>query len=312
MDVGARYDRYDTQVYDRIKTEGINAMMPNVQLHRELMWVLQHRIRVELAENRFEDAMRSLQTGLRISKDVGESPSLIQILVGVAMQAINLKEVEEWVSRPGSPNLYWALSALPRPFLDPRPGVEGEAFFFETMFPNLKEFEKGPLSETRANELLGNVFKDISRLGGGLDPMPDTGTLEKIAQTVGLPLLVATQYPAAKAFLLADGMPADVVARTPPAQAVALKSIRLVRQMQDDMRKGFLLPYRPGRAEFEKQFRDMKAAEVKSCGRRPVPNHLARAAGDGQGSHCSRPGRAEDRGVAGGRGDTDAHGGPRW
>ena len=115
---------------------------------------LRFRVKLELAEGRFDDALRTLQTGFQMARHVGEGPTLIQSLVGLAFAAIIVDAAAEWGTAPGSPNLYWALATLPNPLIDLRATVAGEAEVMANTFPPFREFEKGPVSEARATELI--------------------------------------------------------------------------------------------------------------------------------------------------------------
>lgn len=263
-DAAAMLERYDFQHLARLRAEGFAMILPEAQQHRELMWLLKLRARVELAEGRFADAHRTLQTGLRMAKDVGEGPTLIQMLVGIAVASVNLGEVDQWVQRPGSPNLYWALAALPRPLVDPRPGLEGEAVFFAAALPNLGEFEKGPLAAARANELLAGMLDNLGKMTG--DTRPEPGPLDGWASAAGRLAYVATQFAASKQALLDEGMPAAEVAKMPPAQVVVLRSVRRVRALSDDQFKCFYLPYPRGRAELARIDAGLKAARGEAAG----------------------------------------------
>ena len=48
-----------------------------------------------------------------------------------------LDRVEELISQPGAPNLYWALTALPRPLVSMREALETEQRMGENMVPEL-------------------------------------------------------------------------------------------------------------------------------------------------------------------------------
>ena len=191
-----------------------------------------------------------VQTGLRISKDVGESRSLIQMLVGVAMERDQPDgRVEEWMPRPASPNLYSAVGRIAATVPRTLSGVEGEGLFFETMFPNVKEFEKGPLSAPRGRTNCSEpCFKDRRPGSGAGRPMPDGNAGKNRPEPLASRYLSPPNILPPRRSCWRTGCPRTWSGRTPPAQAVALKSIRLVRQIRTDMRKGFLLPYRLGRA----------------------------------------------------------------
>jgi len=262
----AHLDRYESETLPRLRADGINTLLPSVQLHREVVRQLALRHRVELAEGRFEDAIQTLQVLFRSAKDVGEDPTLIQMLVGLAISSTAIQEIEHWVQRPDSPNLYWALTALPRPLIDPRPGLEGESVFFDTTLPNIKEIEKGPLSVSRADEILAGMFSTLEKLqnSGMVEGATNSGdaeaALKHLAFNAAKILYVTTQYEGAKKYLIEDGMKPDVVAKMAPAQVVALRSIRRIRGLFDDQFKCFLLPIPQGRAEFAKLGDETKKA----------------------------------------------------
>ncbi|MDB5310293.1 MAG: hypothetical protein JWO38_4495 [Gemmataceae bacterium] len=246
LDQGSRCDRCDWELIRKLHTDSIGMLLPEIQANRELARFQKLRIRADLAGNDFAAASRDLQTGFRLAKDVGEGPTLIQMLVGLAIAAVFTGEVDQFVQRPDAPNLYWALATLPRPFVDPRPGLEGEAMLFETLFPNAKEFEKGPVSTDRANQMLEDTLGAFRRTAGG-EGMPSG--FESVAGKLGLTAYVALHYPDAKKQLIALGRPAAEVDKMPPAQVVALRSVTLIRALTDDQAKCFSLPYPQARAE---------------------------------------------------------------
>src|SRR5262249_41160981 len=112
-DDAARMGRPDCQILRRIKTDGIGLLLPELQPMRTLGWALQVRFRGEVAEKRFDDALRTAKTLLALARHTGEHPTLIGELVGLAIGATALQNLEEMIGQPGCPNLYWALVALP-------------------------------------------------------------------------------------------------------------------------------------------------------------------------------------------------------
>jgi hypothetical protein len=52
---------------------------------------------------------------------------------------IALGEVEEFIQQPGAPNLFWALTDLPTPFIDLRKGREGEKLFLKKEYDVLRK-----------------------------------------------------------------------------------------------------------------------------------------------------------------------------
>lgn len=244
LDAAAKSDRCDWELTTKVSVKNIDMFLPEVQALRELARVQRFRIRVALAEGDFDAAMRDIQTGLRLGKDAGEGPTYIHALVGIAISAIFLNEVEQLVQRAGSPNLYWALTVLPRPLIDPRTACEGESRIFDNLFPNAKQLEKGPVSAEKANTLLEEMMTAFSSMGRD---MPNVGI-------GGLAFAgnIALAAPGARKHLAELGWPAATVEKMPPAQAVALRAITAYRAMTDDHTKCFSLPYPEARAELAK------------------------------------------------------------
>jgi hypothetical protein len=246
LDAAAKTDRCDWELSNRLSVQNIDLLLPEVQTFRELARFQKLRVRVDLAENDFDDAVRNIQTGFRLGKDVGEGPTLIQSLVGIAITTVFLNEVEHLIQRPDSPNMYWALTTLPRPLIDPRTALEGETRLFDNLFPNAKTLEKGPVSADRANAVLEEMLTAFATMGGKPNEV-------KIGiGGVGLAGYVALNAPAARKHLTELGWPAATVEKMPPAQVVALRAITAYRSFTDDQTKCFSLPYPEARAELAK------------------------------------------------------------
>ena len=106
VDDAARFDRCDWQ--QRLAgPEDISGSLTLVQGHREVARWLKLRAKMELAQNRPADAVRTLQTGFRLGQDVGEGGTLIQMLVGQAITTVMVGQAEDVIRHPDGPNLYW-------------------------------------------------------------------------------------------------------------------------------------------------------------------------------------------------------------
>lgn len=130
-DWAARLDTPDWQILLPAKRDGIRLLLPDLQQMRMLAAALRVRFRVENAEKDFAAGNRSAKTMFALSRHLGEHPTLIGGLVGVAVGMISVGCVEEMVGQPGCPNYYWALTQLPEPFIDLRKGMEGETMWLE-------------------------------------------------------------------------------------------------------------------------------------------------------------------------------------
>ncbi len=245
-DDAARCDHCDWQ--QRLTgPQDIGALLTPVQHNRELARWLSLRAKLELARNRPADAVRTLQTGFRLGKDVGEAGTLIQMLVGYAITQMMVGRAEDVIRHPDGPNLYWALATLPRPFIDPRPGLEGEARFNASFLPMLKQMQAGPVSEEQASR----AFRDaLRRLGGVARDVPKgQENLADLFGKIGMAAGLASQGKQAKKDLIARGYKERDVAAMPDAQAVLLLTAAVHQEVWDDQVKLFHLPAPAATAE---------------------------------------------------------------
>lgn len=241
-DDAARLDRCEWELGAKLSVAHIDSLLPEVQTYRELTRFLRLRFRAELAEADYDAAVRTLQTMMRLGKDVGEGPTLIHSLVGIAICSIALGAADELMQRPNAPNLYWALTALPRPLIDPRASLEGEARLFDNLFPSAKLLERGVLPDAKAKVVLAEMSAALSQLGGAQEPaaLPDVAGL------------VAANKDGARKQLAALGYRAEFLAKMPDAQAVALRSVAAYRVLNEDAIKCFHLSAAEARPEFAK------------------------------------------------------------
>src|SRR4051794_8726753 len=114
-DQAARLDTPDWQILLKLRADGVELLLPEVQQIRSLARALQVRYRAEIAQGRFDEALRTAQTMFAISRHLGEHPTIIGGLVGMAISSLAIGGLEEMVEQPGCPNLYWALTSLPSP-----------------------------------------------------------------------------------------------------------------------------------------------------------------------------------------------------
>ena len=224
LDLAARRRDCDWQLEGR--PEGIALLLPEVQTFRQVARIIAVRARYEMAEGRDAEALRALQSGYALGRNLGRhAPSLIHMLVGAAITAVMDLELENLLQQPGAPNLYWALTVLPRPYFDPQPAVEEERSLLDRSWPGLKALEGGPMTPAQVQALRQEIGRVGSRLG--LVP-PDLGDLAAQAW------LQAQAYPDARKALLAQGLKAEDVDAMPLFQVVALATLREYRQDWDD------------------------------------------------------------------------------
>jgi hypothetical protein len=154
-DWAARLDTPDWQVLQKVQAEGMELQIGEVQQLRRLPPALKVRFRAEVAERRFDDAIRTAKTLFAFARHLGEYPTETASLVGIGAANLALDPLEEMLQQPGCPNLFWALTYLPSPLVELRKGIQGDRILATTELSIL---------DTRAPMREDQLAKAVSRL----------------------------------------------------------------------------------------------------------------------------------------------------
>ncbi len=244
---------------DRLTAEGIAVLIPEIQKMRELAFLLKVRCRLHVLDGNTAGALHDIQTGLTMAKHVSRSEMLISYLVGNAVAAIMLNELNVVLEAPGCPNVYWALTALPRPLLPMDAAVEGEMRSMDAMI-GLPANVDEPMTADQARLALDTVWAKMTRLSDDLGAagMPRMKLNESRVFLAGY---VTLTHPAAKKSLLAAGKTDAEVAAMPAAQVVLLDSAIRYRNLRDQYMMWLTKPYEEGAKglkTFDESFKKLK------------------------------------------------------
>lgn len=248
VDRAARRSHCDWELTQRVREDGIGLLLPDLQVIRRFGRMLAARARLELFDEKYHDAATSLQSNFALARHLNNAPTLIHSLVGVAVAAEGQKQLDEWVSAPGSPNLYWTLTNLPRPLVDLQVPLQGERLFVDTIFPGIREALADPAAPPIAVEKLKSYLTDFSRVtDGNLKAILDLGNMAML------------RYPAAKVYLRNRGWTDAQLQRIPTLQAVYMHEVGEYDAAYDELMKCFGLPSPRARTEVERLERQLAA-----------------------------------------------------
>jgi hypothetical protein len=181
--------------------------------------------------------------------------TLIQSLVGIAVASRMIVQVEELLRQPGAPNLYWALTDLPRPFIDIRKPMEGERIGIYGSFPGLIEVMNNPdAPPLKPEQIQASVDLLVKEFGFGKD----------FPTRAAIAVWVRTKHPAAKEALVAAGWPRERVEKMPHMEVALLHALQQYDRLLDEMVKWRNFPYVEAQKGFEQAERQLKEAKVKS------------------------------------------------
>lgn len=233
-DYAARLDTVDWQVLLKARSDGYNLLLPEVQQFRLLAAALKVRLRAEVADGRFGDAVKTAQTMLALGRSFNEHPGIIPSFVGVAVAAITLEGLEEMIQQPGCPNLYWALTNLPSPLMDNRKGLQGEEIFAAAAFNGLDP------TVPMAAEALEKIRARLVKLMAGRDADKEQQQLKAWLKAREADEEYVRE---ARSRLAGDGATKDRVSVLPALQVVLLDEKREFDLRLDEGRKWMTLPY---------------------------------------------------------------------
>jgi hypothetical protein len=238
----------------------ISLRLPELQQTRMFGRMLSAKARLEISERKYDEAVRTMQTGFALARDVAKGPTLIHALVGTAICTMMTDRIREMIQQPDSPNLYWALSTLPRPVIDFRPGFDAEACTLYLELPELRDLDKKQLPPEQWRELLLKLVATLRQWGSGgssgwaseTDPLLMTG-------------LSLQGYPRAKQYFVEHGRSAAEVEAMPVAQVIVLYTLRVYDEVRDEQFKSLFLPYREaskGLATVRRTFDEARQREI--------------------------------------------------
>ncbi|HVW36376.1 MAG TPA: hypothetical protein VHB99_03690 [Pirellulales bacterium] len=221
----------------------ITMSLPDAQESRAYARLLRLQARLQVADGDLAGAIASLRTGYALARHVAQGETFVNALIGMAICGHMNAQLEELVSQPGAPNMYWAVASLPHPFIGLRVSTEAEHSFVYLMYPELRDIESQRHPPEYWSRLLDKLATDVA--GWNDDAWKDYSKLSLAART-------AQRYPEAKRRLIESGRSPEEVAAMPVAQVVLLYTMQIYDESRDDLFKWFALPYPEAKAGFDK------------------------------------------------------------
>ncbi|WZP00824.1 hypothetical protein EP7_002478 [Isosphaeraceae bacterium EP7] len=214
------------------RANAMDILLPDAQEMRTWARLLSLKARVEILEGKPIDAVRTVETGLALARHVARGPFVINAIVGISYSTSALAQVDNLVAIPGAPNLYWSLTALPRPLIGIRRGVEHDAKMAEWML-GLNDLHQ-PRTDVEWSERLDRLHARLTSLKGSLKPEGLDPRMETPAgfRTVALPR--------AREVLKTAGIPAEGLADD---RLILMAYAAAYQKFKDDYIKSSYLPF---------------------------------------------------------------------
>jgi hypothetical protein len=209
---------------------------------RVLASALKVRFRSELADKRFNDALITAKTTFALARHCSDHPTLVGNFVAIAIAGHAADPLEEMIQQPGSPNLFWALTYLPRPFIDNRKGLQGESMLFSNEFDRIDE--KAVMSEAAVENVVERFDKliQVSRF----DKLIQTGPKESRLgprKWVEKHVTDMAYLQAARKRLIESGLDKNKVNQFTASQLVLVEGKFAYEVVRDEGLRAMMLPY---------------------------------------------------------------------
>lgn len=228
---GARCTSCDWQLPIH-EVEFYSIMLGEIQQTRQFARILHAKARIHIARGEFNDAIETLQTCYGLAGHVSKGATIIGGLVAAAIASMTSAGTLEFIQQREAPNLYWALTMLPRPMIDLRECMQTEMNAAELSFTEVRNLDR-PRSPEEWRNSLESLWTKV--MGLTVDGRPDNAAAR---------LAIALQgYPQAKQGLIERGMSELKVEAMPVAQVILLYSIQVYEELRDEVFKTFYLPY---------------------------------------------------------------------
>ena len=236
-DLAAR--RQDVHWDVGLRERGFNALLPHLNTIKHLVNVLGVQARFQIAQQDWPGALRTMQTGFATARHIADRGVLIHALIQVGVAEVMLNRgVHEWIVRSDSPNLYWALSTLPQPFVDLTSIARFEQASMSFTSPLIAQAMKDKLPTDQWTAAVREIVHLYSaRTAPTTQPVPAAALLASTDR------IIQAALPRAREYLVAAGFPREQVEAMPPAQAAGAYFVHQYRMVSDDLWKGWELPY---------------------------------------------------------------------
>jgi hypothetical protein len=242
-------------------SEGWRTLLPYLSQIRTLARALALQAHLQIADHKYAEAARSLQTGFALVYHLNHDAVLVQTLVGVGVAAVLLDQVDFWIATPGSPNLYWPLTDLPQPICDIRAGFAMERSMTYDSIPHFREALAGKLTPEGMNE----IVDALSGMRSG-DEKPDA--LKTLTTAARLMVL----GPTAKEWLMKRGYTQGDVDAMQPSQLIGLYLAQSYDEAAQEIFKWAAVPYWQGIGGLSQADDEIKANEANLIVRVVLPS----------------------------------------
>ena len=237
-------------------------LLPEIQSLRGLARVQKIRLRLALAEDRIDDAIRIQGEQYALAKNLGGDEFLVSNLVGAAVAGMANEDALHLSEHPDAPNLYWAYASLPSPLIDMQDAMAYERQVLFEQVKSLREVDATPRSEGYWVDFLDR-FQDEMEVLASMEMNFKAGDTPDISRSRFV-AVVAAAYPGALQYLINDvKIDAKQVNAYPQLQTVLLAMKLFYEESRDDLFKWQYIDYHIAESSTASQKTDERRLAAK-------------------------------------------------
>jgi hypothetical protein len=246
-------------------TRFVDMLLPEVSKAREIGRWIAVDARRKLADGEIDKALDSVKIGFTLARHTNAGETLINALVAGLIVETQCRQIESLVELEKAPNLYWALTDLPRPIIEVGPALRIESATPYYLFPSLKHAgDLENLTQEQADRMLYGLITEFSDSYKfmGLEGQP---TLEQKAwmnRATAMAMVLAGSGTARKE-MLARGWTEKKLDSLSPSHVILVHTIQTYDELQDELFKAARLPYAEAAPVVERAMKELKAAKSR-------------------------------------------------
>jgi hypothetical protein len=201
------------------------------------------RARLQIADGDVKAALHTLQTGFALAKHESQLPKLRDSFFVDDFTSAILRQLDYFVQEPKAPNLYWALTDLPRPLIDMRKVVERDRLALYRKFPGITEAAADPNAGLMTEKQVQDCVAVLIRYVPQRTPPVVLYFTEFDFRRTELSRRLTEHYEEHKKVLLDQGRPKEKVEAMPHVQVALLAELHRYDQALDNQMKWYNEPY---------------------------------------------------------------------
>jgi len=219
----------------------IGILLDGLQDTRSVSRIIALQTKLAIFESRFDDAVDLMRMNYRLAENVGEVEAIVGNLIAIAETGITNNSMVDLIAAPDSPNMYWALTELPRPIVSVREALRMDIGLALRIFPEIASAETANHSRDEWSRIVRELPKTASvtldHTRNNKNPSNYSG-MDFISAGMGL-----LSYAPAKQRLIDSGMEAEKVEQMAVGQVLLIDANREYRRIADMFERGMYLPF---------------------------------------------------------------------